>query len=121
MGLATATIANAEEYQQVLSTPHPVFLLFVSTHCPACADAGPLFEMIAARYPHIVSLVLDCANTPRHPDVKGTPTWLVYVNGKQKEKFRGFGPVEDQAAFVESIFKRYAKRRRPSKPSLARP
>ena len=51
MGLATATIANTEDYQRVLSTSRPVFLLFVSTHCPACAEAVPLFEKVAAKTP----------------------------------------------------------------------
>ncbi|WLH88059.1 thioredoxin family protein [Pseudomonas sp. FP453] len=121
MGLATATIANAEDYQRVLSSSRPVFLLFVSAHCPACTEAVPLFEMIAARYPSVMSLVLDCAHTPRHGEVTGTPTGLVYVNGQLQEKLQGFGPEEGQAALVEATFKRYAKRRRPIKPTLARP
>lgn len=121
MGLATATIANAEDYQRVLSTPRPVFLLFVSTHCPACTEAVPLFERVAARHPNVVSMVLNCAQTPRHPEVRGTPTGLIYINGELQEKLEGFGPEEGQAALVEATFKRYAKRRRPIKPSLARP
>ena len=108
MGLATATIANAEDYQRVLSTSRPVFLLFVSAHCPACTEAGPLFERVAAKYPNVLSMVLDCAQTPRHPEVTGTPTGLVYVNGELKEKLKGFGPLEDQAQLVEDTFARYA-------------
>ena len=108
MGLATATIANAEDYQQVLSSPYPVFLLFVSVHCPACTAAVPLFERIAAKYPSIVSMVLDCAQTPRHAEVTGTPTGLIYFNGQLKEKLQGFGPLVDQAQLVEDTFARYA-------------
>lgn len=108
MGLATATIANAEDYQRVLSSPYPVFLLFTSISCPACTEAVPLFEMIAAKYPNVLSMVLDCAQTPRHPEVTGTPTGLVYVNGELKEKLQGFGPLEDQAQLVEDTFARYA-------------
>ncbi|KAB0519584.1 thioredoxin family protein [Pseudomonas extremorientalis] len=109
MGIATATITNAEEYEKVLSTSHPVFLLFVSAHCPACADAGPLFELIAAKYPDIVSLVLDCANTPKHPHVTGTPTLLVYFMGELMEILKGFGPIEDQEKTVEELFNRYTQ------------
>lgn len=108
MGLATATIANAEDYQRVLSTSRPVFLLFVSTHCPACAEAVPLFEKVAAKYPSVVSMVLDCAQTPRHPEVTGTPTGLIYLDGQLQEKLQGFGPLEDQAQVVEDTFARYA-------------
>lgn len=108
MGIATATIANAEEFQSLLDTEQPVFLLFTTEHCPACADAIPLFELIAGKYPWVVSLVLDCAKTPRHPEVKGTPTLLVYLGGILMEILKGFGPVEDQAELVEQTFKRYA-------------
>lgn len=108
MGLATATIANAEDYQRVLSSPHPVFLLFVSAHCPACTEAVPLFERVAARYPNVVSMVLDCTQTPRHAEVTGTPTGLIYFNGQLKETLKGFGPLEDQAQLVEDAFARYA-------------
>lgn len=110
MGIATATITNAEEYEKVLSTSHPVFLLFVSARCPACADTGPLFERIAARHPDIVSLVLDCANTPQHPHVKGTPTLLVYVMGELMEIIEGFDPIKDQEKTVEELFDRYVQR-----------
>ena len=121
MGIANAVIANAADFQKVLKTKHPVFLLFISQHCPACADAGPLFELIASRYPWVVSRVLDCAETPRHPEVTGTPTLLVYLDGVLMEKFKGFGPAEDQAELVEQTFKRYAKAGRQVKPHLARP
>lgn len=121
MGIATATIANTEQFQRLLKTSHPVFLLFVSEHCPACGDAGPLFELIASKYPWVVSLVLECAETPRHPEVTGTPTLLVYLNGVLMEKLKGFGPEEGQAQLVEQTFKRYTKARQPAKPRLARP
>lgn len=108
MGIATAIIANAEDFERALRTPHPVFLLFVSQHCPPCADATPLFELIAGKYPWVVSLVLDCAETPKHPEVTGTPTLLVYLDGVLMEKLKGFGPQEDQAELMEQTFKRYA-------------
>jgi thioredoxin 1 len=53
-------------------------------------------------------MVLDCAQTPRHPEVTGTPTGLIYLNGQLKEKLQGFGPLEDQAQVVEDTFARYA-------------
>lgn len=108
MEYATATIANAEEYQRVLSTSAPVFLLFVSQHCAACAGSAPLFERIAGKYPAVTSRVLDCAQTPRHPEVTGTPTLLIYLNGNLVEKLKGFGPEDQQPQRVEALFKRYA-------------
>ncbi|WEL65235.1 conjugal transfer protein TraF [Pseudomonas sp. CBSPGW29] len=69
MGIATAVIADAMAYQQVLKAHKTVFMLFVSQHCPACGEAGPLFERFARKYARTVkSLVLDTAQTPRHPE-----------------------------------------------------
>lgn len=91
MGIATAVIADAKAYQQVLKAYKTVFMLFVSQHCPACGEAGPLFERIAGKYASSVkSLVLDTAQTPKHPEVTGTPTLLVFQNGEMVEKLKGF-------------------------------
>jgi len=91
MGIATAVIKNVEDYQQLLKSHDTVFMLFVSQHCPACGEAGPLFERIAGKYGSTVkSLVLDTAQTPRHPEVTGTPTLLVFQNGEMVEKLKGF-------------------------------
>ncbi len=118
MGIANATIATAEEFQSVLDTEQPVFLLFTTEHCPACTNAIPLFELIAGKYPWILSLILDCAETPGHPEVTGTPTLLVYVGGALMEKLKGFGPEEGQAELVEQTFKRYALAGHPATTSL---
>lgn len=121
MGTATRKIADAKDFQRILNTPRPVFILFVSEHCPACAESGPLFELAAWKHPWIVSLVVDCANTPRHPDVTGTPTLLIYWNGVLVEKLKGFGPLENQAQAVEATFKRYNRVHRPATSALAHP
>jgi thioredoxin 1 len=34
-------------------------------------------------------LILDCANTPRHPNVKRVPTLLIYQNGNLMKTFEG--------------------------------
>lgn len=107
MGAATRTISSAKDFQRVLNTPRPVFILFVSEHCPACASAVPLFEKVAWQHPWIVRMVLDCAHTPRHPDVTGTPTLLVYERGNRVELHKGFGPVEEQQQFVHALFMRF--------------
>ncbi|QHF44626.1 hypothetical protein PspS35_12885 [Pseudomonas sp. S35] len=110
MGIVTATIANADDFNRALRTPQPVFMLFVSKHCPACEVSGPLFQGIANEHQSVVSLVLDCAQTPRHAEVTSTPTLLIYLNGTLMEKLQGFGPEDEQAQLIEAKFKHYADR-----------
>ncbi|MDY7532711.1 thioredoxin family protein [Pseudomonas sp. Bout1] len=103
MGIATEVITNAKEYQRVLKSHKTVFMLFVSQHCPACGEAGPLFERIARKYARIVkSLVLDTAQTPRHPEVTGTPTLLVFQNGKMINKLKGFDEKTLRETFAKT-------------------
>ncbi|MGC6372088.1 thioredoxin family protein [Pseudomonas sp. K2I15] len=103
MGIATAVIKNVEDYQQLLKSHDTVFMLFVSQHCPACGEAGPLFERIAGKYGSTVkSLVLDTAQTPRHPEVTGTPTLLVFQNGEMVEKLKGFDEKILNEAFAKT-------------------
>ncbi|KAA0945830.1 MULTISPECIES: thioredoxin family protein [unclassified Pseudomonas] len=110
MGIATAVIASNEDYQRVLKTPKAVFMLFVSQHCPACEEAVPLFMRIAGKYTETVeSLVLDTAQTPRHPEVTGTPTLLIFQNGEMVEKLKGFGTWGTQEPTLEQTFSRYGR------------
>jgi thioredoxin 1 len=103
MGIATAVIADAMAYQQVLKSHKTVFMLFVSQHCPACGEAGPLFERFARKYARTVkSLVLDTAHTPRHPEVTGTPTLLVFQNGMMVEKLKGFDEKTLRETFAKT-------------------
>ncbi len=118
MEIATQKISDAKHFQRVLNTPRPVFILFISDHCPACVSAGPLFERIASRHPWIVSIVLNCVKTPRHPSVMGTPTLLIYLNGTLMEVFKGFGPEQEQVRFVTDTFKRYDQRKVAKPPAL---
>ncbi|NWD27208.1 thioredoxin family protein [Pseudomonas yamanorum] len=110
MGIATAVIANAEEYQQVLKAHKTVFMLFVSRHCSACREAPVIFNRIASHYAGTVtSLVLDTAHTPRHPEVISTPTLLAFQDGKMVEKLHGIGSWRGREPIVEELFSRYSQ------------
>ncbi|MGY2403159.1 thioredoxin family protein [Pseudomonas sp. SDO5271_S396] len=115
MGIATAVIASAEDYQRALAEYPVLFLLFVSPHCPACREAGPLFERIARQNAEQVkSMILDTTQTLRHPEVTGTPTLLVFRNGQMIEKLKGFGVWEEHEHTINNLFKRHAKGNSPA-------
>ncbi|MHC8386858.1 thioredoxin family protein [Pseudomonas sp. MDT2-39-1] len=82
----------APTYRKALKTWRPVILYFGSQHCPACETAGPIFRQIAEAYRHHAQIyMLDTRESPRHPNVTGTPTVLFYKDGKLLKKLKGIG------------------------------
>ncbi|MHC8339721.1 thioredoxin family protein [Pseudomonas sp. HLT2-19-2] len=92
MSSKIASKALAPVYHKALNTWRPVILYFSSQHCPACEMAGPIFRQIAEPYRHQAQIyMLNTSESPRHPDVTGTPTVLFYKNGKLLKKLKGIG------------------------------
>ncbi|WP_339532315.1 thioredoxin family protein [Pseudomonas mucidolens] len=111
MSLINTVLEDATAYSKALETPRTVFMLFVSPHCPACGAAKPLFSKVAARYRRQAAFyLLDTTQTPRHPEVTGTPTLLILKNGKLVERLKGFGPWETQEQTLKRTFARHTRR-----------
>jgi thioredoxin 1 len=88
----------APVYRKALRTWRPVILYFGSQHCPACEMAGPVFRRIAEAYRHFAHIyMLVMEQSPRHPNVTGSPTVLFYKEGKLLKKLKGIG-TEDTLA-----------------------
>lgn len=97
-------------YRKALNTWRPVILYFGSQHCPACERAEPVFRAIAGKYKdHAHIYVLSTSESPRHPDVTGTPTVLFYKEGKLLKKLKGIGTREA----LEENFKQHIGKLRP--------
>jgi thioredoxin 1 len=95
--MRTLTTQNtlAPVYRKALKTWRPVILYFGSQHCPACEMAGPVFRQIAEGYRHHANIyMLNTHESPRHPNVTGTPTVLFYKDGKLLKKLKGIGTEE---------------------------
>ncbi|WP_415769570.1 thioredoxin family protein [Pseudomonas sp. LB3P38] len=99
--------ALAPVYQKALKTWRPVILYFGNEHCPACDWAEPVFRQVAERYRHHANIyVLNTSESPRHPDVTGTPTVLFYKEGKLLKKLKGIGTEQTlQENFARHIGK----------------
>lgn len=92
MNYVNAVIEDKASFERALDTELPVFVVFMSHSCPACTDAMPRFMHFSERYKDQVKvLILDCANTPRHPSVDRIPMLLVYHNQALLEALPGLG------------------------------
>ncbi|KNH28321.1 thioredoxin [Pseudomonas syringae] len=110
MSSMTTHPTMAAVYRKALKTWRPVILYFGSQHCPACEMAGPVFRAIAEKYKdHAHIYVLSTNESPRHPDVTGTPTVLFYKEGKLLKKLKGIGTRET----LEENFKKHIGKLRP--------
>ena len=116
---STSPLASlAPVYRKALKTWRPVILYFGNDHCPACEWAEPVFREVAQRYRHHANIyVLNTGDSPRHPDVTGTPTVLFFMNGRLLKKLKGIGTretlEEDFAKHIGRLRPRYV----PHKPS----
>lgn len=92
-------------YRKALKTWRPVILYFANDHCSACEWAGPIFREIAEPYRHRANIyMLNTSESPRHPQVTGTPTVLFYKDGRLVKKLKGIGTEETLAVdFVRHI------------------
>lgn len=117
MNPKTSPIALAPQYRKALRTYRPVVMYFGSPHCPACEFSGPIFRETAEAHKDRAEIyMLNTRESPRHPEVTGTPTVLFYVNGKLAQKLKGFGSKE----MLKEVFARHIGRIRP-KPVARKP
>ncbi|MBC3272865.1 thioredoxin family protein [Pseudomonas sp. SWRI81] len=85
-------------YRKALKTWRPVIFYFANEHCPACEWAGPIFRQIAEPYRLRANIyMLNTSQSPRHPRVTGTPTVLLYKDGRLVKTLKGIGTEETLA------------------------
>lgn len=100
MSYFNAVIEDKAAFERALDTPLTVFTLFASESCHACNEALPWFkEITEAHQNKIKVLILDCANTPRHPEVKRIPTLLIYQKGQLVRTVEGIS----EATLLEAL------------------
>ncbi|UST97691.1 thioredoxin family protein [Pseudomonas siliginis] len=98
MNVTNTTSALAPVYRKALKTWRPVILYFANEHCPACEWSGPIFRQIAEPYRLRAAIyMLNTSQSPKHPNVTGTPTVLFYKNGRLLKKLKGIGTEETLA------------------------
>ncbi|KAE9657721.1 thioredoxin [Pseudomonas sp. PB105] len=102
MNYVNAVIEDKAAFERALDTPLPVFVVFISHACPACTDAMPRFTRMSERYKGgIKILILDCTETPRHPEVDRIPMLLIYHNKALLDTVPGLGEQALKKAFEQ--------------------
>ncbi|RUQ45093.1 thioredoxin, partial [Corynebacterium pseudodiphtheriticum] len=106
MNYVNAVIEDKAAFERALDTPKPVFVVFISDRCAACRETMPGFMRISEPYKdQIKLLILDCANTPRHPQVGRIPMLLIYRDQALVQSIPG---LSEQA--LESAFEAHTRR-----------
>jgi len=103
-------VASQQDYRKALKTWRPVVFYFGHPHCYACGWADPLFCNVAETFQdRAVIYKLSTHESPRHPEVTGTPTILFYKDGKLRRKLKG---INDEQSLVRA-FTEHVGRTRP--------
>lgn len=106
-------VTSQKDYRNALKTWRPVVFYFGHPHCYACGWADPLFCSVAETFQdRAIIYKLSTHESPRHPEVTGTPTVLFYKNGKLRRKLKGVG---DQASLTQT-FAEHVGRTKPRRP-----
>lgn len=101
MSYFNAVIENKAAFEQALDTPLPVFALFASETCHACTMTLPWFVQITETYQgKIKVLIINSAESPKHPNVLRIPTLLIYQQGQLVATLEG---VSESALFQALI------------------
>ncbi|CAG9863348.1 unnamed protein product [Phyllotreta striolata] len=69
---------------------------FTATWCGPCQRIGPVFEVLAAKYPRAVFLKIDvdnCQETAASQGVSAMPTFIFYRNKTKVDRLQGADPV----------------------------
>ena len=102
MSYFNTVIEDKAAFERALDTPLTVFALFASEGCYACNATLPWFvEITKAHQGKIKVLILDCANTPKHPMVVRIPTLLIYQRGQLVRTLEGVSESALLQALIE--------------------
>ncbi len=92
-------IRDEDFSREVLSSPVPVLVEFMSPHCPYCRMLAPVIDQLAARFGGRIKIVrLNIDVNSRMASlfgIQGTPTLLLFKNGKAIDRMVGILSLDE--------------------------
>ena len=89
-------VTDASFQQEVVESKVPVVIDFWAPWCGPCKMVAPIVEQLAEEYAGKVTFAkMDTDENPDTPTklgIRGIPTLILYVNGKEAERMVGFAP-----------------------------
>jgi thioredoxin 1 len=101
-------VTSPEEFdERVLEAERPVLVDFYSDHCIYCKQLTPTLETLTDQYAGEVTFVkVNVAAVPelaRRYQLQGTPTVLIFLDGKAAFARAGNHPIETYRAAIEHL------------------
>lgn len=102
-----AHFTNENFAAEVLESPTPVLVYFISAHCAPCKMVSPIVDQLAAEWGERVKVgtldIYEAFKITLHYTVMKAPTLILFVNGQPVARVTGFMPKVTLQAKLEKM------------------
>ncbi|XP_063837294.1 protein disulfide-isomerase A5 isoform X1 [Ostrinia nubilalis] len=105
-------LSSDEDFESLISSPSPTFVMFYASWCGHCVTAKPAFSRLATTFKNEKSpvkvIAVDASENPKVADLAGIetlPTFKIFADGKHVADYTGDRSTEDMIAFCKSHVK----------------
>ncbi|KAL0902335.1 hypothetical protein ABMA27_000231 [Loxostege sticticalis] len=102
-------LASDADFEQIISSDTPTFVMFYASWCGHCVTAKPAFSRLATTVKNdnvpVKVIAVDAAENPKVADLAGIetlPTFKIFASGKQLADYGGDRSTEDMISFCKS-------------------